>query len=249
MNSRLGKPFTGAVNAGRERPFVFCDLARAFALLLQFRMRKIFAFSVFLIACAIAGASCSQMAMPSSPSAIGSVTASGTHAARLTTRDDVPGVPPTDPSAPAPCVAPAPAAPAVPAAPARVVVRDDPPAPGVPVAPAAPPPPCATSVLTDIINIVSYFGSGAFNPNPITANVGDSIVFTNNDAVTHHIVLDDGTDLGIVAPGTSTAPTPLTTPTASFHCTIHPTMVGTINMPLPPDQSYMPPPDDYYGYY
>jgi len=189
-------------------------------------MRKIFAFSVFVIACAIAGASCSQMAMPSSPSAIGSVTASGTHAARLTTRDDVPpvpGVPPTDPSAP--CVAPTPAA------------------------PAAPPPPCATSVLTDIINIVSYFGSGAFNPNPITANVGDNIVFTNNDALTHHIMLDDGTDLGIVAPGTSTAPTPLTTPTASFHCTIHPTMVGTINMPLPPDQSYMPPPDDYYGYY
>ena len=56
------------------------------------------------------------------------------------------------------------------------------------------------------------------------------------DRVLHHIVLDDGTDLGDVAPGQSSAPMPLTTPTATFHCTIHPSMVGAINVDiiLPP---------------
>jgi plastocyanin len=107
--------------------------------------------------------------------------------------------------------------------------------------------------MSVIINIVGSFGAAAFMPNPTMANMGDQIVFTNTDLVLHHIVLDDGTDLGDVAPGASSAPMPLTTPTASFHCTIHPSMVGGINvdmtMPAPmPDPSY-PPPYDYYGYY
>jgi plastocyanin len=75
--------------------------------------------------------------------------------------------------------------------------------------------------------------------------MGDQIVFTNNDAVLHHIVLDDGTDLGDVAPGASSAPMPLTTPTATFHCTIHPSMVGSINDTKAPDPVPCP---DPYGY-
>ena len=103
-----------------------------------------------------------------------------------------------------------------------------------------------------LINIVGSFGSTAFMPNPTTANVGDQITFTNTDLVMHHIVLDDGTDLGEVRPGQSSAPLPLTTATASYHCTIHPTMVGSINGALPAPaapEPYYPPSDDYYGYY
>jgi hypothetical protein len=112
----------------------------------------------------------------------------------------------------------------------------------------ADPPPTPMAV---IISIISSFGAGAFMPNPTMANMGDPIVFTNNDAVLHHIVLDDGTDLGNVAPGQSSAPVPLMTPTATFHCTIHPSMVGGINvdMTAPVPDPYMPPGDDYYGYY
>jgi plastocyanin len=88
-------------------------------------------------------------------------------------------------------------------------------------------------------------------PNPILANMGDQIVFTNTDLVMHHIVLDDGTDLGEVQPGQSSAPVALMTPTAAYHCTIHPTMVGTINGDLPPamppGDPYYPPYDDGYG--
>jgi len=102
-----------------------------------------------------------------------------------------------------------------------------------------------------LINIVGSFGATAFMPNPTTANMGDEIVFTNTDLVMHHIVLDDGTDLGDVMPGGSTAPVPLTTPTQSFHCTLHPSMVGSINGSLPAGDPYYPtepPPYDYYGY-
>jgi len=121
--------------------------------------------------------------------------------------------------------------------------------------PAAPAPggdPAVPTPMQVIIKIVGSFGSSAFMPNPTMANTGDQIVFTNTDLVLHHIVLDDGTDFGEVQPGQSSAPLPLTTPTASYHCTIHPTMVGSINGELPPatpDPYYPPPSDDYYGYY
>jgi plastocyanin len=123
------------------------------------------------------------------------------------------------------------------------------PDPSAPIDPAIDP--VAPTPMAVIIQIISSYGSGAFMPNPTTANVGDQIVFTNTDLVLHHIVLDDGTDLGDVPPGQSSAPVPLTTPTASFHCTIHPSMTGTINMELaaPPPEPYSPPTDDYYGYY
>jgi len=127
---------------------------------------------------------------------------------------------------------------------------DDPPAP-VPVPdPIVPTPePTVPAPLAVIINIVGSVGSNAFMPNPTTANMGDQIVFANTDMRVHHLVLGDGTDLGEVQPGQSSAPMPLTTPTATFHCTIHPTMVGAINGELAPAPYEPPPPDDYYGYY
>ena len=113
------------------------------------------------------------------------------------------------------------------------------------------PAPVEPTAMSVIISIISSFGTTAFNPNPTTANVGDHIVFTNSDTVLHHIVMDDGTDLGDVVPGGSTAPIALTTPMASFHCTLHPSMVGGINMdpPAPVPDPYYPPSDDYDGYY
>jgi len=98
------------------------------------------------------------------------------------------------------------------------------------------------------ISIVGSFGNNAFTPNPIQASVGDMIVWTNSDQTMHSIVLDDGTVIGDVASGESSMPIPLISPTATYHCTIHPTMVGSINdaaAPEPPP-SPNPPPDDYY---
>ncbi len=99
--------------------------------------------------------------------------------------------------------------------------------------------PAMPTPMQIMINIVGSFGSIAFMPNPTLANMGDQIVFANTDLVMHHIVLDDGTDLDEVQPGQASAPVALMTPTATFHCTIHPTMVGSINgssAPPPPIQ-------------
>jgi plastocyanin len=146
------------------------------------------------------------------------------------------GATPSSPSLLNPLVAPG-------AGGGRLRALEDPPAPM--------PNPNVPAPMSVIINIVGSFGAAAFMPNPTLANMGDQIVFTNTDAVLHHIVLDDGTDLGDVAPGASSAPMPLMTPTATFHCTIHPSMVGGINvdMTAPMPDPYYPPSDDYYGYY
>jgi len=87
------------------------------------------------------------------------------------------------------------------------------------------------------------------------AAVGDTVVFTNGDTRFHHIVLDDGRDVGDVLPGQSTAAVAITSATpVGFRCTIHPTMVGAINGAIPPPPApapYEPPyaPDPYYGGY
>ena len=105
------------------------------------------------------------------------------------------------------------------------------------------------------IGIVGLFGPLSFVPNPLQAAVGNTIVWTNNDMFQHNIVLDDGTPIGNLAPGQSSGPISLTTETASFHCTLHPSMTGQITppapivdgLPLPPDASQppMPGPSSY----
>lgn len=93
--------------------------------------------------------------------------------------------------------------------------------------------PCATVQIT----IAGTVGAAAFTPNPSAAQVGDQIVWMNNDLRPHRIVIDDGTltgtAIGDVLPGGSSLPFTLTTPTAAYHCEFHPSMVGTINAPLP----------------
>jgi plastocyanin len=90
------------------------------------------------------------------------------------------------------------------------------------------------------VAIVGSAGSVAFSPNPVSASAGDAVAFKNNDTTSHHIVLDDGSaDLGLVNPnGTSASFTVRSSASARFHCTLHPSMVGTINgasAPQPPD--------------
>lgn len=87
---------------------------------------------------------------------------------------------------------------------------------------------------TSTISIVGSVGSGAFNPNPITIASGDSVAWANNDFATHHIVLDNGTyDSGDIGPGASSPATSALTASATYHCTIHPSMTGTITVSAP----------------
>ena len=115
-----------------------------------------------------------------------------------------------------------------------------------PAAP-SPAPSAAPTPSTVTVSIVSSAGNTAYKPNPVVANSGDTVVFRNNDVTMHHIMLDDGSaDLGDVNPGaTSKGVTLKNSNAARFHCTIHSTMVGSINETAAPPT---PPCPDPYGY-
>ena len=79
------------------------------------------------------------------------------------------------------------------------------------------------------ITITGQGGKLAFNPNPATVAPGQQVMFKNNDLVPHHVMLDDGRTQtpDIPAGGTSAAVT--IGDNKSYHCTIHPEMVGGFN--------------------
>lgn len=79
------------------------------------------------------------------------------------------------------------------------------------------------------ISITGQGGKLAFNPNPATVAPGQMVVFKNNDTVAHRVTLDDGTiQTSDIAPGATSAPVAIGS-NKSYHCTIHPGMVGGFN--------------------
>ena len=89
-----------------------------------------------------------------------------------------------------------------------------------------PAPPAGAST----ISILGDRGAQSFSPNPASVSQGSMLVWRNTDSVVHHIVLNDGSlDAGDIAPGAFSPALRLGTDGANYHCTIHPTMVGSIN--------------------
>jgi plastocyanin len=96
------------------------------------------------------------------------------------------------------------------------------PTPGNPTGTAAPP----AGAIT--INVVRENGAQSFSPNPATVPPGQMVVWHNVDTVTHRVVLNDGNlDTGNIAPGAFSAQMILRA-VGAYHCSIHPSMVGTI---------------------
>jgi len=91
---------------------------------------------------------------------------------------------------------------------------------------------------TVTVTITGQGGRLAFSPNPATVTAGQLVMFKNNDAVVHHIVLDDGTvQTADIAPGATSAAVAMgTSGSPTYHCTIHPGMIGGFNgsEPEPP---------------
>jgi plastocyanin len=84
------------------------------------------------------------------------------------------------------------------------------------------------------VSIVGTKGSASYVPDPVPTASGDQVMFKNNDTITHRIVMDDNSvDFGIVAPGASSAAKGVGAG-GNFHCTIHPSMVGSINGAVAP---------------
>lgn len=92
-----------------------------------------------------------------------------------------------------------------------------------------------TNIVT--VTIKGVNGKASFDPNPVTVNAGQLVVYKNNDVVTHHIILDDRTQqTADIAPGASSQPIAIGA-AKSYHCQMHPSMVGSFNgndTPEPP---------------
>jgi plastocyanin len=93
------------------------------------------------------------------------------------------------------------------------------------------------------VSIVGTRGNQSYVPNPVPVSSGERVAFVNNDSVVHRIVMNDGSfDSGNLAPN-ATSPSG-GTGSGDFHCTIHPSMVGSINGLTAPE----PPPGSGDGY-
>jgi plastocyanin len=79
-----------------------------------------------------------------------------------------------------------------------------------------------------VIDIVGENGARSFNPNPATIPAGRVVVWHNVDNQTHRVVLNDGrSDTGDIGPGRFSGPMTIPPP-APYHCSIHPSMIGTL---------------------
>ena len=98
-----------------------------------------------------------------------------------------------------------------------------------------------TTTNPTTVSIVGSAGNQAFSPNPVRVPSGSPVVFRNNTNEFHRIVMDSGTLIGELAPGSSSAPVQVGAG-GNFRCTNHPSMVGSINGTTAPT----PPPGDGY---
>lgn len=87
---------------------------------------------------------------------------------------------------------------------------------------------CADSTGATTVNAAV----GDFTWGPVSAKVGDVITWTNADSIPHRVALDDGTcQMSGNIPGGGMASLVFSVAgTYPFHCTIHPTMKGTVTI-------------------
>lgn len=83
-----------------------------------------------------------------------------------------------------------------------------------------------TSEMTEV-NISGF----AYDPAAISVPVGTTVMWTNNNSVPHTVTSDDGLwDSGNLNPGSTFSYTFEQPGTFAYHCEIHPTMTGTVEV-------------------
>ena len=89
------------------------------------------------------------------------------------------------------------------------------------------------TVLVDVPagDVAATIAGNAFDPASISATAGQSVTFTNQDGVAHTVTFDDGAcDSGNIAGGASATIQVDAAGSYPFHCAIHPSMTGTIEV-------------------
>ena len=95
--------------------------------------------------------------------------------------------------------------------------------------PSPSPSPSGPSAAVTIPMGAEVLGTRAFNPAQLSVAVGTTVTWTNTDAVSHTSTSDaNAWNSGTVAPGGQFSFTFPTAGTFSYHCAIHPGMVGTV---------------------
>jgi plastocyanin len=82
------------------------------------------------------------------------------------------------------------------------------------------------------ITIVGMNGSLSFSPNPAIVKVGQTVSWKNADTLTHTATADGGA-FNTNGVGTGSTSAPITMAAAgsfAYHCTVHPSMVGTLTV-------------------
>jgi plastocyanin len=90
-----------------------------------------------------------------------------------------------------------------------------------------------TNTSADVtITIQGNRGNQSFSPEPATMRVGQTVAWRNADSITHNATQDANRfATSNLSAGATSPPLAMTTAgTFTYHCTIHPGMVGTLTV-------------------
>ena len=74
-----------------------------------------------------------------------------------------------------------------------------------------------------------YIQNFHFNPQSVTISIGDKVIWTNFDGAQHQVVSDTGVfDSGLMPQGQTFEYVFSAAGTYNYHCSVHPSMTGTI---------------------
>ena len=91
------------------------------------------------------------------------------------------------------------------------------------------PAPATGTMAVSIVTGASTLTTTAYNPSPLSVASGTTVRWTNNDSTTHTSTSNTAAwSSGNLAPGDHFDFTFQTTGTFTYHCAIHPGMVGTV---------------------
>ena len=93
-----------------------------------------------------------------------------------------------------------------------------------------------TTTADVTITITGINGSNSFSPNPANVIVGQTVAWKNNGGTTHTATADGGSfNTGNIADGSSSVLVTVTTlGDFGYHCSIHPSMTGTLHVTAVP---------------
>lgn len=100
-----------------------------------------------------------------------------------------------------------------------------------PTNPTPTPTPVVTGTQVTIGSGASTRTTTAYAPNPVTVAVGGTVTWVNSDNIAHTSTGDNGAwNSGSIAAGGTFARMFSSAGTFTYHCTIHPGMVGTVTV-------------------